>query len=312
MDITSPTDLPGGTGSGATAVEKIFDFSMDPIPVNATDLFIQVVYRGVLGAETDGIAVGTLDIREPTYYAAWNNTDYFYNEAFPMWVGAAGNFPARAIQGIRVCAGAPSKLVYQYNINLPQPGLAFPFPGFSPPGVLRLAFLFATPVGLTRISYRSTPIMSMATPASPSAPQRPGFTTGQQRQASKEFYPESGTGALPAPSNCGVNPPAAGANVWCNDPVDKRRGLAFGAIGSPLYYTNLFSGNDAPDVDIPPALPVFTTQTMRTGGTIEFDNAVLQNCPPAPTLSAEGLRELELREAAWDLGVDLDAIEKRP
>jgi hypothetical protein len=51
-----------------TGVEKVFDFTADPIPVNATDLFIQVVYRGKLGQEADGIAVGMVDVSEPTLY----------------------------------------------------------------------------------------------------------------------------------------------------------------------------------------------------------------------------------------------------
>lgn len=55
-----------------------FDFSSDPIPANATDLFLQVAYLGPLGEEQDGIAVGSMDIGEPDYYAMWNNTDWIY------------------------------------------------------------------------------------------------------------------------------------------------------------------------------------------------------------------------------------------
>ncbi|WP_343794277.1 hypothetical protein, partial [Dokdonella soli] len=71
--------------NGASPTEVKFDFSADPIPVNATDLFFQVVYRGpmgdpVLGQEPDAIAVGTLDVREPTFVGFWNNTDYFWND----------------------------------------------------------------------------------------------------------------------------------------------------------------------------------------------------------------------------------------
>ena len=129
QDILSDADLPGGTGVTPASLEKVFDFSMDPIPVNATDLFIQVVYRGQLGAETDGIAVGNYDLREPTFYAGWNNTDYLHNENNGLWQNAGGAFPARAMQGIRICAGTPSKWVYQYEFTDAQPGLSFPFTG---------------------------------------------------------------------------------------------------------------------------------------------------------------------------------------
>ena len=304
LNILSEADLPGGSGGTPPAsVEKTFDFSADPIPVNATDLFIQVVYRGQLGDETDGIAVGNYDLREPTFYAGWNNTDYAYNEITTSWQSAGGAFPARVMQGIRTCAGFPSKWVYQYNTSDPQPGLGFPIAGDAP-GVLRLAFLFGKPaLPNQRVSFRSYPIMSVA----PSAQVRLGSTAGQSRQASMEIYAPSGANALPLPSNCGITPPAAGSNVWCFDPVFKRRGLAFGEMAHPLYYST-GAGNDGPDVDAPPAQIPFGSQIIRTGGTIRFDDVTLQNCPAGPALlSPEKQRWIELREAAWDLGIDPDA-----
>ena len=60
------------------AVLAEFDFSNDPIPINATDLFLQVAYRGPLGLEDDGIAVGIKDLVEPNYISVWNGTDWFY------------------------------------------------------------------------------------------------------------------------------------------------------------------------------------------------------------------------------------------
>ncbi|MGQ0585725.1 MAG: hypothetical protein ACT4PK_00780, partial [Gammaproteobacteria bacterium] len=57
--------------------EFTFDFSNQPIPVNARDLRIQVVYTGQLGAEADGIAFGGRDISEPTHLMIYNNSDYY-------------------------------------------------------------------------------------------------------------------------------------------------------------------------------------------------------------------------------------------
>lgn len=54
-----------------------FDFSAQPIPVNAYNLTIQVVYEGVLGEEEDAIAVAGRDISEPTYYGMINGTDFY-------------------------------------------------------------------------------------------------------------------------------------------------------------------------------------------------------------------------------------------
>ncbi len=59
--------------------ELTFTFT-DPIPMNATDLFLQVVYRGKLGEELDAVAVGTVDIAEPTFVTVMNNTDLFVLE----------------------------------------------------------------------------------------------------------------------------------------------------------------------------------------------------------------------------------------
>jgi len=56
-----------------------------PIPINATDLFLQVVYRGALGSESDAVVVATKDIFEPTYMSIFNSTDeiLFFGTFFP-------------------------------------------------------------------------------------------------------------------------------------------------------------------------------------------------------------------------------------
>jgi hypothetical protein len=59
----------------AQALEFTFP-DATPIPINATDLYLQVVFRGVLGLETDAVAVTTIDIHEPTYLTFGDHTDY--------------------------------------------------------------------------------------------------------------------------------------------------------------------------------------------------------------------------------------------
>jgi len=58
-----------------------FDFSQRPIPINATDITLQVVFRGKLGNEDDAVAVTTRNIAEPSYLALENATDYRYSTA---------------------------------------------------------------------------------------------------------------------------------------------------------------------------------------------------------------------------------------
>jgi hypothetical protein len=60
-----------------TPTEFTFDFSSQPIPVDARDLRVQVVYTGTLGVESDAIAFGGRDISEPTHLVIYNSSDYF-------------------------------------------------------------------------------------------------------------------------------------------------------------------------------------------------------------------------------------------
>ena len=47
-----------------------------PLPINATDVQLQVVYRGQLGTEQDAVVVATKDISEPTFVSYQNASDY--------------------------------------------------------------------------------------------------------------------------------------------------------------------------------------------------------------------------------------------
>jgi len=53
----------------------VFDFSQNVVPINATDMYLQIVYRGPLGDEMDAIIVATKDISEPTYNYTFNTWD---------------------------------------------------------------------------------------------------------------------------------------------------------------------------------------------------------------------------------------------
>ncbi|MFO1313737.1 MAG: hypothetical protein U1F41_16915 [Burkholderiales bacterium] len=57
----------------------VFEFQgPTQIPINASDLSIQIVFRGQLGQESDAIVVSTLDVSEPNYVAVGNVTDYVF------------------------------------------------------------------------------------------------------------------------------------------------------------------------------------------------------------------------------------------
>ncbi len=63
---------------GNSPTQFPFNFSKHPIPKNATDLYIQVVYRGKLESEADAVVVATKDISEPTYFSYHNDSDYIH------------------------------------------------------------------------------------------------------------------------------------------------------------------------------------------------------------------------------------------
>jgi hypothetical protein len=59
-----------------TTIELVFDAGEASIvPLNATDVYLQIVYRGKLGDEDDAVAVGFRDVSEPTPFDLFNNMD---------------------------------------------------------------------------------------------------------------------------------------------------------------------------------------------------------------------------------------------
>ena len=73
-EIVVSAELAGVTLTGAAQTFS-FTFSQE-LPLNATDVYLQVVYRGPLGSESDAVVVATKTISEPTFYAFSNDRDY--------------------------------------------------------------------------------------------------------------------------------------------------------------------------------------------------------------------------------------------
>ncbi len=140
-----------GSASGtsinrSTPILITFDFSADPIPINATDLFLEVAFRGTVGndysqdsfvSDLDSIVTGSKDVSEPTFTVDVNLQNYYYDNQTPPWLTrqeainqfhlsfAAGNVPAEY-----VCFGDSLVLKYGDASNLQgglQPGHAIRF-----------------------------------------------------------------------------------------------------------------------------------------------------------------------------------------
>jgi hypothetical protein len=83
--VSAPLAVPQGLVSSGelNPPELRFDFSAQPIPVNAWNLRLQIVFRGVLGIEADGIAVGLTRIPAPSTFRVFNESDWFLAKRLP-------------------------------------------------------------------------------------------------------------------------------------------------------------------------------------------------------------------------------------
>lgn len=64
-----------GISLGSDAQEFSFDFTNNPIPMDATDLYLEIVFKGTIGTEQGATAIGIKDISEPTPLSIFNNMD---------------------------------------------------------------------------------------------------------------------------------------------------------------------------------------------------------------------------------------------
>ncbi len=106
--VVSQPNPVDSVSSDANEVKFTFD---NEIPINITDAYLQVVFRGVLGQEADAVVVATKDIAEPTYVSYFNATDYIRigGAVFPRDLVAST--PALLDQVLpRSCVDAENKL----------------------------------------------------------------------------------------------------------------------------------------------------------------------------------------------------------
>jgi hypothetical protein len=134
---STAVDAPITINSEPTQVE--FSFAKPKqIPINATDLFLQVVYRGPLGDEQDAVVVATKDISEPTYvynYIRWDQ--YTYKYSYPDL--ESPTVPGTGISWATWCLGGyPSveacNQIMGVTVKMQYSPSADPIPGYDPAG----------------------------------------------------------------------------------------------------------------------------------------------------------------------------------
>lgn len=77
FDETGTNEVADGavtlTGTGQ---EFVFQFKSSVLPLNSTDVYLQVAWQGTLGSESNAVVTSTVDIGEPTYFTVYNSLDY--------------------------------------------------------------------------------------------------------------------------------------------------------------------------------------------------------------------------------------------
>ncbi len=97
-----------------TSVELTFDSGQNTIvPINATDVYLQLVYHGRLGYEDGAVAIGLKDISEPTPVDVFNNMDKIC--LYANWYNTGS--PEAINQVDPNHDGIPDWDIYTHNIN---------------------------------------------------------------------------------------------------------------------------------------------------------------------------------------------------
>lgn len=132
VSVSSSIPVPSGIDSSPQEVTFTFP---NRIPIQATDLFLQVVYQGPLGSESNAIVVATKDISEPIYIYNFYRWDQFtYCSTYP-----ALNFTgcSNPISYAQWCASgftsqSDCNQAMSYTFKLFYSPTASPVPGFDP------------------------------------------------------------------------------------------------------------------------------------------------------------------------------------
>ena len=81
--VSEPLLLSGTLTREDAGELKTFNFPLqNVIPIEATEVRLQVLFRGRLGQEDDAVAITTVDIAEPNFVGVANNTDHYFDPAF--------------------------------------------------------------------------------------------------------------------------------------------------------------------------------------------------------------------------------------
>jgi hypothetical protein len=137
LDVSQAASKPVDAAAVGTSFAEVeFDFSASPIPVNAVDVRLIVVFQGAVGEESSGVAVGIKDLLEPDPVDFVNGTDWECFQGTLHHVADTTLFPpgdgvARDLDGNKtVDLGAPY-LLDGLHLKASDPFAAFTLPSDS-------------------------------------------------------------------------------------------------------------------------------------------------------------------------------------
>jgi hypothetical protein len=126
--VSDPVSVPAGINTSPQDVTFSFP---NRVPISATDMYLQVVYRGPLGEEADAVVVATRDISEPRYihnYARWDQYTYAH---WPSVDGGPYSWAEWCAQGGYASLGDCNRDEGQ-TIKAQYSPTANPIPGYDP------------------------------------------------------------------------------------------------------------------------------------------------------------------------------------
>jgi hypothetical protein len=124
---SDPVGVPSTINSQPSQVSFSFP---TPIPISASDLYLQVVYRGPLGLESDAVVVETKDISEPTYAYNYVTWDQFTYSNYPSVDPGTAKYADWCLQGYPTRADCDQAMGVTFKFKYSPDGSTFP--GFDP------------------------------------------------------------------------------------------------------------------------------------------------------------------------------------
>lgn len=109
VSVSDPLPVVSSVARGLFGEERSFAFpGLELVPADATDLQLQVVFRGRLGEEADAVAVSTIDVAEPNFIAVANSTDHYFDADANAYRPSTGGIHPYRMESVKIWFADPA------------------------------------------------------------------------------------------------------------------------------------------------------------------------------------------------------------